>query len=68
MNTFYEIVEESSKLTLDEQESFVDILQKRISLEKRRQLIDEVKESSREFESGDKHTSSIEEIMNEILS
>ena len=59
MNTFYEFVEETNKLTLDEQESFVDILQKRIAEEKRNRFIIESMESVKEFESGNKHTSSI---------
>ena len=68
MNTFYEFVEETNKLTLDEQESFVDILQKRIAEEKRNRFIIESKESVTEFKSGNKHTSSIDDIMKEILS
>jgi len=68
MNTFYEFVEETNKLTLDEQESFVDILQKRIAEEKRNRFIIESKDSVKEFESGNKHTSSIDDIMKEILS
>ena len=68
MNTFYEFVEETNKLTLDEQESFVDILQKRIAEEKRNRFIIESKESVTEFESGNKHTSSIDDILKEILS
>jgi hypothetical protein len=68
MNKFYEIVEASSNLTLDEQESFVILLQKRIAEEKRKRIIKEVMESRKEFESGNKHTSSINDIMKEILS
>ena len=68
MNTFYEIVEASSHLTLDEQESFVDILNKRIIEEKRKRIINEVLESQREFESGEKLTSSIDDILKEIQS
>lgn len=67
MNTFYEMVEEVSNLSLDEKESFVNILQKRISEEKRLRLIEEIKESNKQFEEGNKYTSSIDEIMKEVL-
>ncbi|ROL58099.1 hypothetical protein D9V86_11830 [Bacteroidetes/Chlorobi group bacterium ChocPot_Mid] len=68
MSNFYEILDETSNLSLDEQESFVDILQKRIAEEKRKSLISAVKESQKEYETGDKKTSSVDEIMKEILS
>lgn len=68
MSNFYELLEESSNLMLDEQESFVDILQKRIAEEKRTRLISEVRESRIEYEAGDKKTSSFDDIMKEILS
>ncbi|MCX6154975.1 MAG: hypothetical protein NT007_12540 [Candidatus Kapabacteria bacterium] len=67
MNTFYEIIEETNKFSIDEQETFVEILQKRISAEKRIRIIDEARESRLEFESGDKQTTSIDDIMKEIL-
>ena len=68
MSNFYEILDETSNLSLDEQESFVDSLQKRIAEEKRKSLISAVKESQKEYETGDKKTSSVDEIMKEILS
>ncbi|MFH1050989.1 MAG: hypothetical protein V1779_08715 [bacterium] len=68
MSNFYKILEESSNLSLDEQESFVDILQKRIAEEKRKSLISVVRESQMEYEAGDKKTSSIDDIMKEITS
>ena len=66
MNNFYEILDASSNLTLEEQESFVDILQKRIIEEKRKKLIYEIMESEKEFETGDLQISTIDEIMKEI--
>ncbi|MGA2297702.1 MAG: hypothetical protein ABSG15_09165 [FCB group bacterium] len=68
MNTFSEIVDAASNLTLDEQESFIEIFQRRIAEEKRKLLFKEVLESEKEFESGNKKTSSIDEIMKEIRS
>lgn len=52
MNTFSDFVEEIDKLSLDEQESFVDILQKRIAEEKRKRFVEEALESKEEFEKG----------------
>lgn len=66
MKSFYEILEESSELTLDEQESFVEILQKRISDEKRKIIVNEVREATIEFNKGNKNVSSIQDILDEI--
>jgi hypothetical protein len=68
MTAFYEILEETSKFSLEEQESIVDIIQKIIADEKRKRLISEVNESIIEFELGNKLTSSIEDILKEIQS
>lgn len=68
MNTFYEFIEEANKLSLDEQESIVEILQKRIAEEKRSRFVKESLESVKEFEAGNKSTSSVDEIMKEIVS
>lgn len=68
MANFTDIVDESSKLTLDEQESFVDILKRRIIEQKRQIIIEETIQSRIEFDSGGKKTSSIEDILKEIQS
>ncbi len=68
MNTFSDIVEEADKLTLEEQETFIEILQKRVSETKRNKLIKKALESSEEFGKGHKLTSSIDDIMKEIAS
>jgi len=68
MANFTDIVDESSKLTLDEQESFVDILKKRIIEQKRQIIIEEAIQSREEFDSGRQKTSNIEDIMKEIQS
>ena len=68
MNTFSDIVEEADKLTLEEQETFIEILQKRVSETKRNKLIKKALESSEEFDKGHKFTSSIDDIMKEITS
>jgi hypothetical protein len=68
MANFTDIVDESSKLTLDEQESFVDILKKRIIEQKRQIIIDEAIQSREEFESENKVTSNIDDILYEIQS
>ena len=52
MNTFSDFVEEIDKLSLDEQESFVAVLQKRIAEEKRKRFVEEALESKEEFEKG----------------
>ncbi len=53
MNTFSDIIEEADKLTLEEQETLIGILQKRIAEEKRKRLEEEILISKEEHGNGD---------------
>ena len=66
--TFAEVLETIEKLTVDEKETLVDILQHRLREAKRQGIVRSVKESRREFEKGDLKSASVEEIMSEIMS
>lgn len=66
--TFAEVLETIEKLTVDEKETLVDILQHRLQEAKRQRTVRSVKESRREFEKGELKSASVEEIMSEIMS
>ena len=66
--TFAEVLETIEKLTVDEKETLVNILQHRLQEAKRQRIVRSVKESRREFEKGELKSVSVEEIMSEIMS
>ena len=66
--TFAEVLETIETFTIDEKETLVDILQHRLQENKRQRIVKSVKESRREFEKGELKSSSVDDIMKEILS
>lgn len=52
MTTFAAVVDAADHLSLDEQEELIDIVSKRIHEKKRLELIEEVKQSRKEYEEG----------------
>ncbi len=65
--TFAEVLETIENFSIDEKETLVDILQRRLQEEKRQRIIASVKESQREFEQGELKPASVDEIMKEIM-
>ncbi|CAN5150417.1 hypothetical protein BH20ACI1_BH20ACI1_24960 [soil metagenome] len=66
--TFAEVLETIEEFSIDEKETLIDILQNRLRENKRQRIVQSVKEARREFEKGNVKTSSVDEIMKEILS
>ena len=66
--TFAEVMETVERLTVDEKEVLIDILQNRLRENKRRRIIKSVKEARSEFEKGNVKTASVDDIMKGILS
>ena len=66
--TFAEVLETIEKLTVDEKETLVDILQHRLAEYRRNQLLKDIKSSEREFEEGLCKPMSVDEFMKEVLS
>lgn len=66
--TFAEVLETIEKFSVDEKETLIEIVQNRLREYKKQRVIKSVEEAQREFEKGDVKTSSVDEIMNEILS
>ncbi|MGA7878353.1 MAG: hypothetical protein WCA08_22025 [Desulfoferrobacter sp.] len=66
--TFGEVLEATGKLSLEEQEDLLDVLSRRIA-ERRRDLIARDIRSARiEFQKGNCHPATPDELMSEILS
>ncbi|MCL4707298.1 hypothetical protein KJ068_19250 [bacterium] len=65
---FGEVLEAADHLTLDEQESLVDILRRRLVERRRLELAADIQEAMREFKGGNAQASTPEELMREIVS
>jgi hypothetical protein len=68
MTLFGEVLEAADKLTLEEQESLIDILHRRMIERRRVELAKEIEEARKEFEGGHCQPATPSEIMEEILS
>ena len=68
MVSFGEVLEAVDKLSLDEQETLIDILRRRIIEQRRAELLQEIREARQEFQAGDCQPATPAEIVAEILS
>jgi ribosome recycling factor len=66
--TFGEILEAASELTIDEQESLIDILQNRLQEQRRDALVKDVQEATEELAQGKCQPVTPSQLMKEILS
>jgi len=66
MNTFAEVLENVEKLNLDEKETLLSILQKRVSELNRSNILDDVNSARQEYKSGNCKISDVDNIMKEI--
>lgn len=65
---FGEILEAADRLSEEEQETLLDVLQKRLAERRRGEIVEEVREARAEYERGDAHPTTPDELMREILS
>lgn len=65
---FGEVLESIERLSLDEQETLMDIVQRRIAERSRKLLKAEIQEARQEFAAGRCQPATADELMREILS
>jgi hypothetical protein len=65
---FGEVLEAIDQLSLDEQETLLDIVQRRIAERGRKLLAAEIQEARQEFAAGRRQPTTADELMKEILS
>jgi hypothetical protein len=63
-----EVLEAADQLTMEEQETLIEVLRRRFADLRRRQIVHEVRESRAAFAAGECEPASVEEIMREITS
>jgi len=66
--SFHLIAEAADRLSEEEQETLIELLNHRLAERRRAELIRDIQESQREFDSGSLRAKTPNEIMNEILS
>ncbi|HEX3532225.1 MAG TPA: hypothetical protein VH988_34625 [Thermoanaerobaculia bacterium] len=64
---FAEVLEAADRLSLEDQESVVEILHRRIVERRREELAREIREAEEEFRAGKSEPRSAQELMKEIL-
>jgi len=67
MKSFGEILEMADNLSLEEKLMLIEILKKRISESERIRIIKDIQEAEKEFNPKDFKTSTVDEIINDIL-
>ena len=66
MTTFADVVDATDDLSVDEQQTLVEILRRRIAMQNRNALVRDVAEARAEYQSGQTGTKSASEIMDEV--
>ncbi|HEX3599477.1 MAG TPA: hypothetical protein VHU84_05005 [Lacipirellulaceae bacterium] len=66
MTTFAEIVDAADQLSADEQQTLVEILNRRLAERNRRQIVRDVADVGREFASGGGRVTSPNQIMDKV--
>ena len=66
MKTFGQVLDSADELTLEEQESLLSVLQRRVTARRRAELIRDVKEARQEFKAGKVRPKSVVEILKRI--
>jgi hypothetical protein len=66
MTTFSEILDAASSLSVDEQQTLLEIIGRRLAERNRAQLVRDVKEARAELADGCARSSSVQEIMDEV--
>jgi hypothetical protein len=61
-------VEAAGRLTEEEQETLIELLNRRLADRRRAELVKDIEEAQREFERGTLRPTTTDEIMKEILS
>jgi hypothetical protein len=64
---FSEVLEAADRLSLEEKEALIEVLQRRLVDERRDELVQEIAAARKEFQAGHCRESSSEELLKEIL-
>ena len=65
---FGEILEEADRLPLEDQETLIEVLQRRMRDRRRAELAKDIQEAQKEFQEGRCRPATADELMREILS
>lgn len=66
MTTFSDVVDAADSLTVDKQETLIQILRRRIAKQNRDALVRDVADARAEFASGNTRATSVKDLMDEV--
>jgi hypothetical protein len=66
--SFGEVLEAVGRLSPDEQQTLLDIVRHRIAEQRRKALVQDIREAREEFAEGRSHLATVEDLMKEICS
>ncbi len=66
-NTFSSVLDAADTLSVDEQETLIDVLSHRVADANRRRLFADVEEARREFAEGKCQPTNVDDLMQELL-
>ena len=66
--SFADVLEAADSLSLDEQQTLLEVLRRRVTERARKAVIHDIEEARREFAAGQCRSASVEELMSEVLS
>ncbi len=66
--SFHAVVDAADRLSAEEQETLIEVLNRRLADRRRAELMTDIQEAEREFKSGSLRRTTPKEIMKEILS
>ncbi len=67
-SSFDQVLENIEQFSVEEQETLVEVIRRRLIDQKRKKIVQEIKEAKREFERGEAVPVTPDELMKEILS
>ncbi len=65
--SFGSVLEAADALSLEEKETLIEILRRRIAERRRQSLLEDIREAERDFAAGNCEVASVDEIMQELL-
>jgi hypothetical protein len=68
IQNFGDLLDAVDNLTREEKEEFLEVLQKRLSEERREEIVREIDAARREFQAGESRPISVDDLMKEIVS
>lgn len=68
LTSFGDLLEAADRLSIDDQQALIDVLRRRLALAERKRIENDVLEARKDFAEGKAVPTTVDELMNDILS